>query len=175
MSRLQEVVTDLLPPLHSTGLSSDDSILSVDRLHILRSLLPVLASSRTLQRMAEGLLRTIKDRGQRKTDREKERATLSDKAEVSNVSHSHAPVLFPHLQLNGLDKTNGFHSTSSSSSSSSPSPVNGHAKDLSSKHAHLEQRLAGVARVGARGAGFSDDGEGGGAIGLVPVDHHASD
>ena len=146
MHRLQETVTSLLPPTHSFA-PSDDALLGLDRVQLLRSVLPVLASSKPLQRMAESTLRAIKDREQRQAEASRD----SSAANGSGVLATHLaqlPSLFPQMPVNGEEKVNGTHALDSVGSApapraSSPSPalqVNG---PYPSKAAQLEQRIAG--------------------------------
>ena len=162
LARLQETLAAVLPPLHSVLPSAAgsrdgnlDSIAGVDRLSLLRSVLPVVASSRQLQRMAEWLLRAIKEREQRRAERERERQQAAREGEERDgreePERPRLPSLFPWLTGGGMveRQSNGFHSSSHSPSPSSEQ-LNGHgaqqqssSSSSSSKHLQLEQRISG--------------------------------
>jgi hypothetical protein len=152
LARLQETLAAVLPPLHSVLPSqagsrdgSLDLIAGVDRLSLLRSVLPVVASSRQLQRMAEWLLKAIKEREQRRAERERDRQQAAREGEQRDgkeePERTRLPSLFPWLTAGGQveRQSNGFHSSSSSQSPSSEQ-LNGHgAQHQASKHLQLEQ------------------------------------
>lgn len=165
LTRLHELITSLLPPLHSYQPDSS-TVCGLDRCVVLRSLLPALASGRRTQRIAESALKRVKEWEQRKEqDRQRLTETEAEGRELNLNGGARLPPLFPpRVSIRSAAETNGFHSASpkspsvaswASSASSftaaaSPStPVNGLHSGRGgtgssvSKHHQLEQRLMG--------------------------------
>ena len=193
LARLHELTTTLLPPLHFFQPDSE-KVCGLDRCATLRSLLPALASGRQTHRIAERVLKRVKEYEQRKADRQTqqlaEAEAESKDADVNGVEQ--LPSLFPPSVSvrSTASETNGFHLLSPKSPSSawststssvpiglSPStPSNGLHSGLSgtigSKHHQLEQRLMGggaqPAHVGLNGT--HNDGSGNGSPHIVMVD-----
>ena len=163
LARLHELTSSLLPPLHHFHMDSE-RVCGLDRCVMLRSLLPALASGRQTQRIAESVLKRVKESEQRKAERDTQQQTQAetDRKDSDMNGAEHLPPLFPPaVSVRSAAATNGFHpssphspsSTWSSSASSyvagaSPcTPSNGvHSGGGSStvsKHHQLEQRLMG--------------------------------
>ena len=149
LARLHELTASLVPALHSFQPNSE-TVCGLDRCATLRSLLPALASGRQTQRIAETVLRRVKEWEQRNAERESQRLAEADLdgEEVNTNGMEPLPALFSSsAPARVVGETNGFHPSSlSTPSSSGVSPINGLSSGSAStvsKHHQLEQRLMG--------------------------------